>query len=317
MTHPTDPHAPAPEFVAALEREIRAELDRASDENQVEARMAPRRALTRRERIAAAVLIAFGLTLGAGGQLALAQAQGAQQRSELERERAVERELLGFHLQVAREARDRAVAAQRSGAGTQLSVIEAELEVRRREIAIARADLELAEIRLTSVAPRDELWAPKVGERDFVKERLTLTAAMQQQRMAELEAQAASARTRAAVGAELWNSANELEVARLQAESELQRTALLLRLRERALAERLPADRVTRLQQEDQIKIEVLRMTRMAELAEQALKLVQQRHGAGAATLLEVKRAELTLLERQSELERLRREAAIRLRPEQ
>ncbi len=317
MTDREDPHVPSPEFVAALERELLEEI-RATPPIAVERTHTlghERRPWGRRERLAAAALVALGLTVGAGGQIAYAQAQGAQQRTALEREKGTEREILAMRLQVAREERDRVVASMQAGAATRQAVAEAELEVRRREFAIARLELDLAEIRATSAAPRTELWAPKVGERDFVQERLRVEAAERQEELRMVEMQAQQALTSSAAGATMHQRA-ELEARRAQVESEFQRTALELRLRERFLAERLSAEEVAKQSADDRLRIDLIRVRRMLEAAAERLKLAQQRFAVGAGVQLDVKRAELEVLERRAELERLEREAAVRQRAE-
>jgi hypothetical protein len=185
-------------------------------------------------------------------------------------------------------------------------MVEALMAARAAEAEVVRLDLDLAEIRATSKMPRDELWAPLVGQRDFVKERLRVVAASAQQRLAEAEKLSEEVSRRLAVGemievALLEQSRNEL----LSAEQEFNRVAVRLRLREQFIEERLAPEEVTRRIEDLEVQLEAKRLSEMLKLAEARLARTREREKEGTATALDLKRAELAVLERQAEIQLL------------
>ena len=170
MNESNDLHVPADEFRAKLEQSIRVAIRRESP-----AGVATRRRLAPFLRNAA--MLAAGVVLGVGTQVASAQVQDARQRSELEAAHELDRRMAVMRVQVALEEHARVRQSFESGALSQQSLLAAATELRATQLAVSRIDLDLAEIRLTSVAPRDELWAPLVGKRDFVRERIKLDVA--------------------------------------------------------------------------------------------------------------------------------------------
>ncbi len=290
----TDPtmHTPSPAFVAALEHEI------------VAAVREPRFS-RRRERIAAGLILALGLVLGAGTQIASAQVQAALERGERERTTAITREVAAMRLQLAYDAHARAQREFDAGKISRQSLLEAAAEQRAAEVMILVIDSEIAEVRATSTAPRDELWAPLVDGQDFVTKRLQLNAVVAQQRLAALEATLADADRRARAGVLTVGGLTELQRAEVQARAEFEFVAQRVRLREQFLKEKLTPEEVSRREVEIQLVTDVMRANRLFELAQTQLKLTQERHAAGIGVLLDVKRAELAVLERQEEMRAL------------
>lgn len=323
MMSSEDRHTPRAEFIAALEQDLlrahRALAPQALSLTRSAARepAAPRHPRAWGRRARGAALLAIGLVLGVGTQIASAQVQGAKERSEYERERRTERELAAMRLKLAREAATKAQQDYAAGAISRQALLTAETEVKVSELAILKLELELEEIRSTSRAPRDELWAPKVQGRDFVRERLQVEAAAAQERMKSAEDRAKVAEERRAVGAEVETELVQTQRDLLEARREFELQAMKMRLREEAVAKELPSEEVVKRSRRIEAEAAVRRARQRLEMASRRLETVKQRVKGGMAVLLDEKRAELEVLESQAELEAASRTLAALPRPEE
>ena len=180
MNTPTDLHTPSPDFRATLEADLRAAIRR-------EQRFPTEARVSRHPRWRTAALLAFGLVLGAGGQFASAQVRDARAQAALDSALAADRALAALRVQVAREAHESARADFEVGTLSRQSLLEAAAALRAAELAYAAVELTAAEAQASAASPRDELWAPLVNGRDFVRERLLLRAAAAQDRLTAAE----------------------------------------------------------------------------------------------------------------------------------
>ena len=285
-----DPHAPRPAFVEALERDVLATLRR---ERTIVS--PPSRRV--RDYMKMAAILVVGLVFGAGTQLASAQVQEARQRSELERSASVDREVAAQRLLLARLEHDRARREFEAGAMSRQSLLAVAAAQRAAEMGVARIDLNLQEIRLSATPPRDELFAPLVNGRDFVRERLTLQTALAQQQLESAEAMVAELDRMVAVGAAVFASGKELRLVATQARRDFQVRAQQLQLRDAFLKERLEPDVVTRRSQRLELEAELRVLQQEVPLIESRLEVARQRHAMGIGVLVDVKRAELELME--------------------
>jgi hypothetical protein len=196
----------------------------------------------------------------------------------------------------------RAVAA---GAMSTESTLAAYLHMREMESQLGRAALNIDEIKATAKAPRDELNAPLVSGRDFVKERIQLQAMVAQQRMQSAEsAQAEVARrVRAGVVSDLANQEAELDVARAQREIVVLATRLLLRAE--FLEKKTPIDQLLQKLVQQELQADARIAQRALTLARARASALDKRHAAGARDELELMRAQLEVKEREVELQRL------------
>jgi hypothetical protein len=300
MNTPTPQHSPTPGFRASLEAELLRALreERSGPPHTMHRR--------RRDRLRVAIALAAGLLLGVGTQYASAQVQESRQKSELERAKESERQVAVLRLMLARATADEQKASYELAATAQRAQLEAMVAARAAEADVARIDLELAEIRATAKMPRDELWAPLVGDRDFVKDRLRVAAAAAQQRLADAERRSAEIERR--MQAEGMIEVYLLEESRnglARSREEFNRLAMQLRLREEFLREGLSAEEVMRRMENLEIQTQAMRVQEMLKVAEARLSRVREQHAAGTATALDLKRAELEVLERQVEMQRL------------
>ena len=290
MNMSSDPHAPTPAFVASLERELLATLRRERTIASV-----PRRRM--RDYMKAAAILVIGLVFGAGTQLASAQVQESRQRSELERSASVDRELAAQRLLMARLEHERARREFEAGAISRQSLLAVAAAQRAAEMSVARIDLNLQEIRLSATPPRDELFAPLVNNRDFVRERLTLQTALAQQQLESAEATLAEQERMVAVGAAVPASARELRLAARQARRDFEVRAQQLQLRDAFLKEQLEPDVVTRRAQRLELEAELRVLQQEVPLIESRLEVARQRHATGVGVELDVMRAAVELQE--------------------
>lgn len=293
-------HSPTPEFRDSLERELLRTLRDVSRE------LPPSLRWLRRPGLRTAATLALGLVLGIGSQFASAQVQESRQKLEYERVKETERQVAAMRLMLARATADEQGKAIEAGLADQQEMVKALAAARAAELEVARLDLDLAEVRATAAMPRDELWAPLVGDRDFVKERLRLRAAAAQAALAQSEA-VALAFDRRSQAAGSYEIALHKQVQERLAESrvEFNRLALKLQLRDQFLSERLSPEEVTRRTERFEVMNQAQRVQELLRVAEFRLEVLRKRHAAGGATLLALRRAELEVLERQAEMQHL------------
>lgn len=301
MTQDIGTHRPTDAFRSTLERRIAAAFHADLTPPSIN-----RPAQTRwRDRLRVVALIAFGLVVGVGTQLASAQVAQSRQRGTLESAVNVERELAALRLSVAKLNEERAQRAFAAGVASRQSLLEAEAEVRAMELAVARIDLDLAEIRVTAEAPRDELWAPTPGSRDFVRERLQLAAIQAQQRLRAAEVALAEAERGARVGRVSGGAVDDARLDHSLAKKEFQTLAQRIALRETFLKERLSAEEVTRRSHRMELTFEIEHAQHRLQVAESRVAVARQRTQVGAEDELALKRAEIEVLQMRVELQRL------------
>lgn len=298
MNASPDPHVPAPVFVAHLEQQIIAHF-RAG-----QASTTPRVRRLRDTMRMAAVLV-VGLALGAGSQLASAQVQSSRDRSQLERALEVDRELAVARLALEKDNLDRARRLFEAGGSGRQSLLDATMALRDAEMRVARMNVDLDEIRATSAAPRDELWAPKVGNRDFVKERLQVTAITLQQHLSNAEAAVAEAERGVEFGTVVERSVGAAMESLANATRDFQVLQQKLVLRDRFLKNELTPEQLVRGLKIAEIRAELAHSQRMLALLRARLVRIRERISFGFATALDAKRAEVELLELESAQQRL------------
>ena len=302
MSTPDDLHTPTPAFVAGLEEAV-LRAYREADAIPV----IPRAPSTRWRdwgRIAAVLLL--GAALGVGGQFASAQVRDAKTRSEIERSVLAERELQNFRLELTKEEVKRIYAAVRVGGLPARALAEIAREQRVNETALQRLDLDLAEVRLSSAPPRNELSAPLVGGRDFVLDRLRLQAPLalwEEDRAVRL---AFEADRRVKLGLDPSGAATNAHVRAVETNRESQLVAMRLRLRAQFLKERLSPAEVIRLEQQETLQIEVGQTRQLLDFDKERLAQAELRRKAGTITEVEFRRVQLDYLERERMLYRMR-----------
>ncbi len=316
MKSADDRHEPTPEFVSGLEQSIvKAWRTEAATVAAVQAPTARRWELARM-----AAVLAIGLLGGFGAQFALAQVQSDRTREEVVRSLDVERLALEHRLAIARSELERVRAALAAGAVTDGEVRRAELEARAISAQMERMLLDWAEVQASRNPPRNELWAPLVGGRDYVTERLKVMAEVVREGVVAAEAEERLADQRVKIGAAGVWVLQAAQLKTMEEQARLQQLLAAIQLRDEAVARKLSSEEVTRRQQFVNMELELAAAGQRLTIARERLERMQAMAGSGAIPLIEVKRAELNLLEQElgleritTELDRLRREAGNRL----
>jgi len=296
-------HEPTPEFLAHLEWQIQTALRR-------EDRLTSPVSASRR-RFGAALLIIAALATGGIAGIASERVQDARQRSQLVEAARSEVTLLNVRLELVRATYEDMRRKFEVGTADREALLSVEREVRALEASLARARLDIQEIEMTSSVPRNDLDAPLVGKRDFVRERLALDMAAAQSGLTTAEQAVAQAQQRIEVGA-------APAAARLQPEGELAQARLRmqvlrakLELRQRYLKGEIKADALASEMRRVELTLQRTRSQRELEIARQRVDEVRRLFEVGQGTELDVKRAEVELLERQLEIKGIQRELEI------
>lgn len=285
-------HTPRAEFRAMLEDEVVRAYQR-------ESRFTPRRWQLAPRQMRGIALVLVGLVMGFTTEFASGQVQDAQARNRLLQAATESRHLMAMRLDLAEEALRDAQRRYDVGVIGRESLLAAESEVRAMRMRFMRVESEIAEIRASSAPARDELWAPLVGGRDFVSDRLKLDASTQQDRLTTAERRLEELQRGRRLGAVSEGAVLEAEVEVAEARRELELAATKLQLRERFLAEKLTPDEVARRYQEIELMTEAkLAMSKLRNV-EQRLAVARERARVGAEGELAVKRAEVEVLELQ------------------
>jgi outer membrane protein TolC len=295
-----NPHIPSDEFRANLEWQVRTALRR-------EARFATPVRRDRR-RVSSVIVLLIGLTLGAGAAVASAQVRESRDRAALLTTMESEHRVAEMQLQLA--SQELALTRRRFAAGVvgRESLLQAESAVRAAEIKLNRIQLNIEEINATGAAPRDEISAPLVGNRDFVKERLHLDLVLAQQKLSVAEQAAAEAERRVQLGVVDRMAALQSKTELARARADLELLVHTVELREQSLQEKQQpadvADAVQRLRLQSELQF----MQVQHEIQRQRLETMRNRHRVGALTELDVLRAEVALAESAAQLAAVQRQ---------
>ena len=297
MTHDTGMHAPTPGFRSALEAEILRAYRREEGAVAVRPWYAPR--LGTIARVAATLLL--GVALGS----VPAQVQNVRQRDSLLTAAQEEEHLAALRLMVVREEYDDASKRVEVGVVSRSTLEAADAAVRAAELRLKRVQLNIEEIRATAQPPRDDLSAPLVNGRDFVKERLQLDAIEAQRAMSAAEADLQDATRRVKVGVESAMAIPDAELALGEARSKFELLAAKMSLRQRVLKSELRAPQVENEMRRLELQQSLQLAQRQAVVAQARLKRVQDQERAGLATRADLLRAELDVLEQEAEMRRI------------
>ncbi|MEP6778848.1 MAG: hypothetical protein ABJC26_03090 [Gemmatimonadaceae bacterium] len=142
--------------------------------------------------------------------------------------------------------------------------------------------------------------------RDFVAERLEIEAAAAQRHIDEREQFKNDIQRRLRVGAETEISLNYAQDALAQSTRNLNAIGQKLSLRQKFLDKSVDQKAISVELQKLELQNDVQQLVEQLDTALRGESLVHKRQAAGLATELEVKRAEVEVLERKSELEQLR-----------
>lgn len=256
----------------------------------------------------AALMVLVGLAAGGIAVIASEQVQDARQRDVLIEAIRSEESLVRVRLDLARADYQEARRRVEVGTAGRETLQDTERQVRAMEAALKRLQLDIEEIQITSAAPRNELNAPLVGQRDFVRDRLALELETAQHALVAAEQAVTQAQQRVEVGTGPRAALLQAEAQLAQARAGMQRVHAALDLRQRSVRGEIGTDDLAPTLRRMELTFQRDRVQREREIARVLIEEVRRRVEVGLASQLELKRAEVELLERDVELQRIRRE---------
>ena len=257
-------------------------------------------------RVGALLVLLAGIALGSGTAFLAGQAQSAQERNRLIEAASEDRQIEAARAALAEEAYKRAKTSFETGVVGRESLMAAEADLRRVRQRIEHLDLDIAEIRATAAPPRNELWAPLVGGRDFVSERLKLEATAGDQALGGAEQRLRDADRLVRLGVA---GSGELAAAEADVRDARQMMALSVKrldLRRRFLEQRLGIEAIARELKRFELEAEVERAAANLRLAQDRAALANSGKVRGIVSEIDARRAELEALELSAMLKRLR-----------
>jgi outer membrane protein TolC len=300
MKGPNGSQEITPEFRAHLEWQIESALRRRTRFVAPVGGVMPR---LRAAVVVISALAAGGIVVAASGEL-----QEARQRDLLIETARSEEALLRLRLDLARADYEDARRRFETGTAGRDSIETAERHLRAMETALKRIRLDIEEIQSTSEAPRDDLQAPLVGQRDFVGERLKLELDTAQQTLAAAERAVTQAEQRVKVGTAPRAAQLQAEAELAEARARMQQLRATLDLRERSLKGDVRVEELALAVRRMELTLQRDRLRRELEIARARVDEVRRLVEIGQATQLELKRAEVELLERELGLKRVGQE---------
>jgi hypothetical protein len=291
-------YRPTPEFRDRLEWEVLRSYRRAGRARS--SLVSPRSTWVR-----AAAIVAVSIGIGTTAGLASAQISRSQEKDSLLAAARAEAMLAAMRRDIARAEADDVTRRVRAGVEDQQATERANAELRAMEMQLARIGLDMDEINASGRAPRDDLNAPLVNGRDFVKARIEAEASAAQQRLRAAEGNQGELERRARVGSatEIERLAGVVDVTRARAAMAV--LAEKLRLRAEFVARNTPIDQLTRRLDRVQLQQDAVVAQQALALARARLELVEKQRGAGVANEVDVLRARLDVTQRNLELSRL------------
>ena len=255
--------------------------------------------------IRAAVIAIVSIALGTTAGLASAQIGRSAERDSLLAAARADASLVKMRRDIARAEADDIARKVRVGLEGEQAGARANAEARAMELQLARAGLNIDEINASGHAPRDDLNAPLIAGRDFVKQRIEIEAAAAQQQLTAAEGDQALIDRRVRVGAatDVERLAGLVEIARARAAMAVlvQKLALRAEFIEKGTSIDELARRLNKAQLEQDAAITQAGLV----LAEARADIVEKQHKLGIADDAQMMRARLEVMSRQLEMTRI------------
>lgn len=293
-------HDITPEFRAHLEWQVESALRRETRFATPVAGPMP--------RLGAIVALLAALVVGGIAVAASGEWQDARQREAMMETAKSEEALLRLRVQLAEADYQDARTKFETGMAGRETLHAAERQLRAMQAALKRIVLDMEEIGATSAAPRNDLQAPLVGQRDFVRERLALDLDAAQQALVAAELAVAEAQKRVSVGIAPPTAQLQAEAELAQARAHMQQLRAMLELRQRAVKGEIKAEEVATAVRRMELALQRETLTREVELARSRIDQMRRLVDVGQASQLDLKRGEVELLELEVRLQRIRQE---------
>jgi hypothetical protein len=291
---------PTAEFRGYLEWQIQTALRREDRFGEPVSR--------RRPGLRTALLVVAALAIGGVAGLVPGYAQENREREQLLEIARSEATLLQLRLELVQKEQEQTRRRVDAGVAERQALSASEDQLRALQTALARNQLDVEEIRATSAAPRNDLQAPLVGQRDFVRERLMLDLSNAQRLLAAAEQDADRSRSRFDVGLterlEVQQTETDVAKARLQ----MQLLAARVDMRQRLLHGEVKPDEVAASMHRLELQLQLQQLQRELELSQARLDGARRLLAVGTGSEVDVKQAELHILEQQMEIVRLQQQ---------
>ena len=285
---------------------FRDQLERAAVRTlQIEQELDDRRRVTRTRWMRTAAVVLVSVAIGASAGVASGQIRDAARRDSLLQMARADASLVALRLNLARERLADVKRKYDVGAADATLLADADAELRAMEAQAMRARYNIEEITATAQPPRDDLNAPVIGGRDFVKDRIMLELMAAQQQLSAAEAAYSEAERRARVGAASDMAPLEagIEVARARAAMAV--LAQRLTLRKEFVERGTPADQLASRLANAQLQQDFVVAQQELTLARERASRVERQRAAGVAGVFDLVRAQLQVQERELELQKL------------
>jgi hypothetical protein len=291
-------HRPNPDFRDRLERTVAHAF-------RLEQELDDRKRASRVRWMRLAAVVVVSVAIGASAGIASGQIRdGARRDSLLDAARA-DLSLAAIRLNLARERVSDTKRKFDVGTSDATSVANADAELRAMEAQAMRARYNIEEITATAQPPRDELNAPLVGGRDFVKDRVMLDLAAAQRRLTAAEGARSEIDRRVRIGATSDLAAFEANVDVARARAAMTVLAQRLTLRQEFVNRGTPVEQLTARLADAELQQDVALAQEELTLARERAARIERQRNAGVVGEFELVQAKLKVQERELELQQL------------
>lgn len=295
---PSNTDRPTDEFRENLEWEVLRRYRRNAREHAHRTARMPRFAK-------AAVIVIVSASIGATAEFASAQIRQGSARDSLLAAARAEAMLAKTRFDIAKAEADDVSVKVRVGSVDQGSLAAAIAELRDMEARRNAMGLNIEEISASGQAPRDDLGAPLVAGRDYVKQRIALQLSATQARLSAAEATQANAERRFRAGAEDEGVVTNTRLKVIHVQGYLSVLAEQLKLRDEFLAHGTPPGQLIERLEAAQLRADASFGQAELSAAKARLAIVEKMRAMGKANDVDLLRAQLAVKELEIELQRL------------
>ncbi len=291
-------HRPTPDFRDRLERTVAHTF-------RLEQELDDRKHVRRSRWMSLAAVIVVSVALGASAGIASGQIRDAARRDSLLDAARADASLAAIRLNLARERLTDTRRKFDVGASDATSVADADAELRAMEAQAMRARYNIEEITATAQPARDELNAPLVGGRDFVKERVMLDLAAAQRRLTAAEGARSEIERRVRIGATSDLATLEANVDVARARGAMAVLAQRLTLRQEFVERGTPVEQLSSRLADAELQQDIALAQEELTLARERATRIERQRNAGIVTEFYLVQAKLKVQERELELRQL------------
>lgn len=253
----------------------------------------------------AAAIVIVSASIGATAGFASAQISQSNARDSLLAAARAAAMLSKTRFDIAKAEADDVSAKVRAGAADQESLAAAIAELRDMEARRNAMGLNIEEINASGQAPRDDLGAPLVAGRDYVKQRIALQLSASQAKLSAAEATQANAERRFRAGTEDESVVTNTRLKVIHVQAQLSVLAERLRLRNDFLEHGTPPEQLVGRLEVAQLRADAFFGQAELDAAKARLAIVEKMRAAGRATDVDLLRAQLAVKELEIEIQGL------------